>query len=206
MLVNAPPALAASLVSSSSSSAATEAAAFRYDGATATLHVALPPLPTANATHTVSVVFACPDDGDGSGDGDDGATCDADVVDAALSGVRGAITRARTAKALLDEARVCPGDSDPSGGVLQRLATTGAVLTHLAASAAAGGDGGINRDGDDDATALFWQTVDELPARVADATREIGALDGAALEGSINAARLARARALLTAAAGDLAA
>mmetsp|Transcript_107773 Transcript_107773/g.313697 ORF Transcript_107773/g.313697 Transcript_107773/m.313697 type:complete len:211 (+) Transcript_107773:237-869(+) len=147
-------------------------ATWSYDGPTTTLVVTLPAVVTAEG-FTLDVGLACPSAGCGA-------------ADALLSGLRGAMSYTKKAKATLDEARLCPGESDTETGATQTLAATGSALSHEAIA---------------DANA-FWTRVAGVPSLLSDAQAE---LEDMAVDDDASKWRQTRALALLGAAATGLA-
>lgn len=89
-------------------------------------------------------------------------------------------------QATLDEARLCPGESDTTTGATQTLAATGSALSHEAIA---------------DVSA-FWTRISSMPSLLSDAQTELGAMT---VDDDASKWRQTRALALLAAAATDLA-
>ena len=138
-----------------------------------TLVVSVPAVTTA-AGFKLVVELACPDNGGCSGAG------------ALLSGLRGIFYYTLKAKATLDEARLCPGESSIDTGATQTLAATGAALTHEAVA-----------DSD-----LYWSRVQGIPSLLEEAQAELEAM---VVDQEASEWRKARALALMEAAAAGLA-
>eukprot|EP00615_Pteridomonas_danica_P000377 CAMPEP_0114363576 /NCGR_PEP_ID=MMETSP0101-20121206/26710_1 /TAXON_ID=38822 ORGANISM="Pteridomonas danica, Strain PT" /NCGR_SAMPLE_ID=MMETSP0101 /ASSEMBLY_ACC=CAM_ASM_000211 /LENGTH=940 /DNA_ID=CAMNT_0001510367 /DNA_START=107 /DNA_END=2927 /DNA_ORIENTATION=+ len=83
--------------------------------------------------------------------------------DILLSGVRGVLRRSLMAKEILNEARLCPGETtgEQNEGALQLLSSTSSILTNNAMN--------LNYD-------MFWNTISNIPNSLYDAMNEIDTL------------------------------